>query len=495
MLTKHENTASFMAAAYGEMMGRPGVCLSTLGPGATNMATGVAHAYLDRSPVLAITGQLSTSRLLRIPHQRLDLKEFYRPITKWSARARAEGFADLMTQAISIATAPRQGPVHLEFTSDVAKQPALEGEIPPPPESPYQAVTGEQQIAEAISLVDRARAPAILAGLGALRSSRQVRVLAERLQAPVVTTPKAKGVFPEDHPLWAGVVEMAGDKVVFELLATADLLIAVGFDVVELDKAWILDVPILHIDAIPDAEGFYPITLELTGDIKTLVAGFAWGVGGAKRWPLATLADHRARLRESITPPGGNFPAYRLLETLRRLVPREAVITCDTGAHKMLAGQLWLTYEPGTFLVSNGLSSMGYAFPTAMVAKLVYPPRPVVALVGDGGFSMYLGELETAVRLQLPLVIVVFVDGCLSLVRMGQERKGYPPVGTSFQNPDFIQVVRAFGADGGVVESAEECEAAVGRAFASKGPFVIEAHINPSAYRLNLAPSEPPPRS
>jgi acetolactate synthase-1/2/3 large subunit len=487
VLTHHENTAAFMAGGYGELLGRPGLCIATLGPGATNMATGVANAMLDRAPLIAITATLADERSLGVTHQKLDLNAMYAPLTKGSWRVERDAPAATVARALHLASDPRPGPVHLAIASDVAA--AVAPAEAPTRRAPRLSAGGapwpnSRDIDAARTMIERARRPAILVGLDAVRngSARTVLRLAHAIGAAVATTPKAKGLFPEDEPLFAGVLEMAGDDLIIDFLRGADLILAVGLDVVELDKPWRLRAPVIRISDQPEPEPYFGSSLELEGPIGKSLASLT----PARRpgWPTEALAAHRERLRAFLCPERPRLQPWQVVEILRRRLPSRTVATSDVGAHKFLVGQLWRTFEPRAFLQSNGLSAMGYGLPVAAVARLVDPQRPAVALIGDGGIGMYLGELETLRRLGLDLTILVFADGSLELIRRSQVRQQVSTDGTAFENPDFSVIARAFGLRGHVVDTTAQMERAAIKAATQPGIHLIAALISAEDYRL-----------
>ncbi len=488
LLTKHENTAAFAAGVTGEILGIPGVCMATIGPGVTNMATGVTNAWMDRDPVIAITGQIAASRYATATHQVMDSVAFYRPVTKWSTEIHPGSAAETLRKAIRIATTERPGPVHLALSSDLAKAEAG-GKCPST--SPVRSQSGiglpcHEALSEAKEMIAAAGRPIIFAGLGVVRAnaSNSLVRLAEKLGVPVVVTPKAKGVIPEDHPLFAGVFEMLGDKLVLELGAKADLIVACGLDVVEFDKPWTFDASVVHIDALPNSDEFYPAQLELVGHIGATLAALTEQLADRQAWTTEEILSHRRNLLALITQAGKSMAAHQVVAAARKVLPRATVATCDVGAHKFLVGQLWTTYTPKSFFMSNGLSAMGYGFPAAMAAQLAWPDKPVVAFVGDGGFAMYMAELETAQRLKLPLIMVVLCDETLSLIAMSQERRGLPHWGVTFSNPDLAKVAEAFGAAGKVCSTVAEIEQAVSSAWTNRRLTVIQAIIDPGPYRV-----------
>ena len=252
---------------------------------------------------------------------------------------------------------------------------------------------------------------------------------------------------PEDHPLFAGVFEMIGDKQVLEFGMKADLILACGLDVVEYDKPWTFEARSCIWTPYPTRTSFITRDVELIGHPAAALAALTEELPSRQAWTQEEIAGHRRDLWALITRPGNGMAPHEVVLAARKVLPRDAVATCDVGAHKFLVGQLWTTYTPKTFFMSNGLSGMGYGFPSAIAAQLAYPDKPVVVFLGDGGFAMYMAELETAMRLQLPLIVVVLCDGALSLIAMSQERRGLPHHGVHFGNPDIVKIAQAFGAE------------------------------------------------
>lgn len=488
LLTKHENTAAFAAGITGEITGIPGVCVATIGPGATNMATGIASAWMDRDPVIAITGQITSPRYNTSTHQVMDSVAFFNPITKWSAVIDAGSVEETMHKAIRVASSERPGPVHLALPSNLAKAEAG-GKSPTTP--PVRGFEGygmpcPKAMEKAEQLITKAQRPVIAAGIGILRSGagQSLVKLAEKLGVPVIVGPKAKGVIPENHPLFAGVFEMLGDRVVLALGNKADLIIACGFDTVEFDKSWDFTAPVVHIDSLANTDEFYQAEVELVGYLPDALAALAEKLPARTAWGLDELAKHRQELYALITRKVDGLASWQVIAAARKILPQETMAACDVGAHKFLVGQLWQTYSPKSFFMSNGLSGMGYGFPAAMAAQLAFPDRPVVAFLGDGGFSMYMAELETVKRLGLPLIIVVLCDQTLSLIAMSQERRGLPHNGVFFNNPDMVKVAEAFGIAGKACTSVGQVEAAISGALASRQPTLIQAMVDPAPYRI-----------
>ncbi len=489
ILTHHESAAAFMADITGQITRHPGVCLSTLGPGATNLVSGVANAYLDRSPVLAITGQMSTQALPYCTHQRIDLQALFQPITKWSLTLDAKNTGSKVKKAIDIATEDRMGPVHLLLPSDIARKHDEYAEASEATTKKYYSPVNEMLLQKVLVELTKARHPLVIVGIGVnpMRDSESINEFIEKTQIPVMMTPKAKGVVAESNPLFlATATGMAGDDLIMEFFQKVDLLVGIGFDPVESDKMWHKEKKLLSINTTTIADGAYAPALEILGDINLILARILTCYRLTHRWEDKELQDFRDKMTHKLQPPvsapAKGVSPYHVILTLRHLLPRNAVLTSDVGAHKLLLGQLWKTYEPLTFFMSNGLSSMGYGFPAAIAAKLQFPDREVVSICGDGGFLMMLKELETVVRLQLPLICIVFCDKRLGLIDIIQKRRRYPSYGVEFGDTDLTEVARGFGAHGVKVNTLEDFERAIVNGFKESGPVVIQVSINPDEY-------------
>ncbi len=499
VLCRHENAACLMAAVTGEISRRPGVALATVGPGATNLVNGVANAYLERAPLLVLSAQLPTDLSPILPHQRVDLEELFRPITKWSHTLTGAGTAATVQRALDLTVEGRPGPVYLALPSDVARREERAGAPPaaePPRQPPLPLVgsgAGNGDLARAARMIAGARRPLAVAGIG-LNPIKDQPALLRWLEAagiPVAVTPKAKGLVPEDHPLFLATgTGMAGDTLFLELLQETDLLIGLGFDPVEAIRTFYVGRPFLSIAGYSLADRQFAPTLELVGDVSATLAALQGEITVHHAWTRADVASFRRRLAVFLTPSAdrselGLSPA-RLFGRLRSLTPRQTILTVDTGAHKLLIGQVWPAYEPLTYLVSHGLSTMGYALPAAMAAKLEHPERPVAAVMGDGGLAMVLSELETAARLRLPILILVLSDRSLTLIRMHQERKGFEAGGVDFGPIDFAGIAPGFGARGFRATTWAEFDDAVAAGLRGDCPTVIEVPIDPTDYRQML---------
>ncbi len=480
LLTGHESSAATMAQVFGQIKGVPGVCVSTLGPGATNLVTGVANAFLDRAPLLVFTAQIPGAALSTMSHQRVYLDRLFAPITKRSLTLGTADSREATSSSIALALAPRPGPVHLSLPSDVALQ---ECALRPAMEKPAAGRwAGEEMLPSIAARINSSERPLVLIGLGAEPSTAAtIRALVDRLQAPFLVTPKVKGILPEDDPRFLGVASgMAIDRDIVETIRAADLVVAIGFDPVECDKTWFADVEIVAIDSVSMTEGRYR-PLEAIGDIVALAAALT-AVVEPKPWPEDLLSCRREAIARAPTAAPRGLSPLRLIEELRSTFPRDGLVTCDVGSHKLLMGQFWRTYQPGTFFMSNGLSGMGYGIPAAVGAQLAYPDRPVLAVVGDGGMLMMLHDLVLIRELNLPIIIVVFSDSSLSLIRVSQQRRGLPTYGVDFPGPNFAAIAEAFGICGRRAQSAGEVRMEVERALASRRPLVLEVPTDLNEY-------------
>ena len=488
LLTRHEATASLMADAAGQMARRPAVCVSTLGPGAVNMTLGVANAYLDRSPLIAITATLARASAPVATHQALDLEAVYRPFTKLTMTLDAVDTAAKVRHALAVAAAPRMGPVHLALPSDVARTGDAVGpgmDLPEPPGSAGSADAGA--LDRAAAELSRARRPILILGLDIdpTRDTPAVRAFVDAMGLPVFVTPKAKGIVPEDHPLYCGVCAgVSGDAVVLEQFARADLLVGIGFDPVESDKLWHATMRLMSIGPVSIAAGAYRPFFEVVGDLRASLADLSGRSWGPFDWPRDECARFRARLDDRLRPerPPDGLSGYELTRRLRALCPRDTIMTTDVGSVKLVTTQAWQAYAPLTFFESNGLSAMSYSVAAAMAARLRFPDRPVVCTVGDGGFSMTMAEIETCVRERLPFLTVVYNDSSLSLIDVAQQRRGYPTIGVRYGAIDFAKASEAMGAWACRVSTPDELDRAVCEALRVDRPAVIDAKVDPFAY-------------
>ncbi len=490
VLTRHEAAAALMADASGQLTGRPGVCVSTLGPGAINLTLGVANAFLDRSPVIAISAAHATTAAPFATHQNLDLNAVFRPLTKAAITLTGIDTAAVVRRAWQTALTPRPGPVHLALPSDVARKadearedPDRVALTPPPLPNP-----DPEAIRRMVAAINAARRPILVLGLDLdpRTTATAVRSFVEAVGVPAFVTPKAKGILPEDHAQYFGVCGgLAADSVIVDFFKRSDLLIGVGFEPVESDKLWHHTMKLVSVSPISIAAGEFRPALEVTGDLVQSLATMAAMKFGRFAWTGDECAAFLAELERTLRPAAASergLSAYDVTRCLRSLFPPDTIVTTDVGSIKLIVSQVWRATRPLTFLESNGLSAMGYSLPAAMAAKLEYPDVPVVCTVGDGGFSMVLGEVETCVRHHINVVIVVYNDSALSLIKVAQRRRALPEIGVTYGNVDFAAAAAALGAWSRRVRTLGELQDAVATARRHDGPAVIEVPIDPAEY-------------
>ena len=484
ILMKQETAGAMLAATWGEITGSPGVCLSTRGPGAANMVNGVAHAWMDRCPLIAITDQYPAPVYETGLRQRLDQLQLYAPITKWNTTIRAKTVRQQVRRALRIVTAAPPGPVQFDLPSNEtlgeAGELIAEGPLLPDIVSPAPDRAG---LKTPLGILGDARRPILLVGLGVLwcKASNELVALAERLGAPVLTTTKCKGVIPEDHALSAGCI--IGGIIERDLVNQADLIVAVGLEAIELQpKPWPYALPVLALSSTPSLDAVVPAAPEVVGDLKTLLGGLSEWAAEGSGWGERAADEYRDKVVAALDTPSTGLSPQRALEVARAVLPRDTVATCDAGASRLLVVQKWKAYGPRTFLASNGLGSMGYAVPGALGARLAYPERPVVAFTGDGGLLMAVAELQTSVRESLPIIVVVFDDQEIGLIRVKQEIKNLPVHGVALGGIDWERLAQGFGADGITVEDENALGDALGAAVKSGRTTLIGVRIDPSGY-------------
>jgi acetolactate synthase-1/2/3 large subunit len=487
--TRHEQGAAFMADAYGRLTGRAGVCLSTLGPGATNLATGVADANLDRAPLVAISGQAGRDRVHKESHQHVDIVETFRPLTKWNTHVETSAvIPEVIRKAFKLAEAEKPGACHIEVPEDVAGE-MVDG-TPLSTERPRRPSPDRLALQTSARLIDGASFPLIFAGNGVIRggASRELREFARNHGIPVVHTFMAKGSMPYDDELSLLSAGLQARDYISCGFDKADLIIAVGYDPVEYaPKFWNPDrkKPIIHIDFTPaEVDSFYQPAVEGVADVREALELLNGLVKGEKD-PAPFLTLRRfilEQLEEGSTDDTFPLKPQRILRDLRAQMGRDDILISDVGSHKLWIARTYPAYEPNTVLISNGFAAMGFALPAAISAKLVHPERKVVAVSGDGGFLMNCQELETAQRLGLAIVNVIFRDGGYNLIQWKQQTHLGRESGVTFGNPDFVELARAFGAKGYRVESARQLGPILAEALAHTGPSIVDVPVD---YREN----------
>jgi acetolactate synthase I/II/III large subunit len=486
VLTAHEGSAGFSADVTGRLTGTPGLCIATLGPGATNLATGIGCAFLDRSPLIAITCNLNTDQLGRRIQMWIDHHALFKPITKATLPLRQGEIGETLAQAIRIAVSEPQGPVHLDLPEDVALAATNEPVPPLLPPMPLAAAP-DQAIARAGELIAAAHHPIAVVGASAmrLRDPALLRHVVERFNLPFVTTTMAKGMINESHPLALGCIERARRQLQRDLLRSADLIVGLGYDTVEVEyEAWIGEVPLLQIDIEPvDAAPMVRLAHQVIGDLDSSLHRLASRPPKELHWSEDGMDAHRRAFQAALRPASAVFTAHAAIDAVRRALPRDGVLAFDVGAHTHQIASQWTAYAPKTFLITNGWSSMGFGLPAAIAAKLARPDLPVVCLIGDGCFQMTCGEVATAKRLGIALPIVVLDDKWLALIKVKQIRRQFPLYGTALQHEDYSEPpAHYFGVPARGVRSAAALEEAVKVALDAHGPTVIEAVVDSEHY-------------
>ena len=488
VLGTREGTSGLMAQAYGQITGTPGVALSTLGPGSSNLVNAVANAWCDRVPMIAISGQIESKREPYFTHQVIDHNKIFGPISKYTTSIMPATVSTIMRKALRTAMADRPGPVHISTPGDFIGAAAIDAEIELPP---LKALSHGLQVygdvADPVARIAAARRPIILAGVSAVWGDAGAAItrLAETLGCPVVVAPMSKGIVDETHPYFAGTLDMACNAFVWDFLKSSDLLLNIGFDAVELIKPWTVTLPTIHIDSVPNTDQIYKSEIEIVGNIAVAVNAItdALKVDGP-RWTEAEVARHRAALRDLYLAGRvqGKLNPTDVVEIALAASTPDTIATSDVGSHKLLVGQGWVSRQPKTMLTSNGLSSMGYSLPAAMVAKMLMPERNVVCFTGDGGLAMVQAELRTASHLKLGLTVVVFCDNSLNRIELKQHARQFPSFGTTIPETDVVMLAKAMACDAVRVDSAAELEKAMQQGPASDTPLVIAAHIDPAQY-------------
>jgi acetolactate synthase I/II/III large subunit len=512
--TRHEQGAAFMADVHGRLTGRASVAMATLGPGATNLVTGVADAFLDRAPMVAITGQAASSKLHKEAHQVVDIVRMLEPVTKWNTRVeRIAAIPEIVRKAFRVATLEKPGPTHIELPEDLAAtdiEPRADHRVPVPltPGHAYFPEPTDEAIAHAARLISESERPLVLAGNGVLRrgAAPELRALARGLHVPVAATFMGKGAIDDRSHLSLMAVGLQARDHVLSGFDRADLVICVGYDLVEYaPSSWNPDDSkrVINIDTQPaEIDAAYQPEVELIGDIdgtlrRLLAAVLPHGVGGRdaserhESREILVHADLRMQLLEELEAHAATdewpISPQRAIVDLRRALGPSDIVVSDVGAHKVWVARLYQAYEPNTVIISNGFAAMGISIPGAIAAKLVHPDRKVVALCGDGGFLMNSQELETATRVGADICVVVWRDDGYGLIDWKQRREFGRPFGVEFGNPDFVKYAESFGMAGFRPASAADLYPTLMRALEVGGPSLVEVPID---YAENLRLTE-----
>jgi acetolactate synthase-1/2/3 large subunit len=513
VLVRHEQAAAFMADMYGRLTQKVGVCLSTLGPGATNLTTGVANANMDRSPILVITGQTDTDFLHKESHQNMDAVAMFKPITKWRWSIRnADSIPEIVSRAFKIALEEKAGAVHLELPQDIAK---MQSDIKPiKTQQVFRSRPNEELIGKAANLILGSKTPILLVGNGCIRGrpSLYVRKFVEKTGICSMNTFMAKGVISDKsdrHLHTIGIREADHASIA---MREADLVIAIGYDLVEYSpKHWngSLDKKIIHIDFTPaESDTYYPPTIEIAADIEYTMYAILEEIERIRKQDGTEEEKQRQyRIPHSDSPElfktikreivwrleryknDFSYPIKpeKLVLDVRDALDESDIVISDVGVHKLWIAKIYNTYNPNTCIVPNGFCSMGFALPAAIAAQLVDPSHKIVAMCGDGGFLMNVQEIETAVRLRLPIIVIVWCDYDYGMISLKQIYEFGRSAFTKFNNPNFVKLAESFGAIGYNVRSTEEFSKVLEKAKVSKSsPVIISIDVDYSRNRLLL---------
>ena len=479
ILTSHEASAAVMADVTARMTGVTGVCHGTFGPGATNLSTGVGGALLDRSPVLALTSELPGTWAGRTTQMNIDHQSLYAPITKATFRLTEATAGEVIVESLAIANEEYPGPVHIGLPSDMADRECAEVMTKAKPN--YRG-DGFHLDERARVLIASARRPLIAAGLTAMRAGAGPALLRllDVCPVPVIVTPMAKGIIPESHPCYAGVLFHSLSDRLRILTREADLIIGLGYDPVEYNyESWMNRVPLLHFNTIRT-------DLQIAGSIQVISSASEWfeALEALRGSPeMVTLAgEAKSAVRSGLMELSGGFSPVKALEILHDLLPRDTVVTADVGSHLHLLGQMWDVTDRGRLIMTNGWSSMGFGLPAAIAAAIADPKATVVCVTGDGGMLMYAGEMMTARRLGVKIIVVVLADGELNLIRVKESWKHLSPYGTDLYGGALFGSDTFLGAEVMRVTDSDGMHSAVAKALQSDRSMIIEAAIDASVY-------------
>ncbi len=495
ILTRHETSAAFMAGAYGRLTGKPGVCLATLGPGATNLLTGVANANMDLCPIVAITGQAGLSRQHKVSHQYYDMVSVYEKVTKWNAQIKTpEIVPEVVRKAFHVATEEKTGATHIELPEDIA---GMEVDSSPLHVVPHHLAEADGPVInQAAEMLEKAKHPLILAGNGVTRgnAAEALRDLVTIANLPVVHTFMGKGAVPwtDEHSLLTAGI--GGDDYITCGLDEADLIMAVGFDMAEYSpKSWNPEgqTPVLHIDTREaEIDACYPVRLQVVGNLQENITNIKEALSekaGDRTWISHVRSKAFSELESYQNDEAYPVKPQKIIADLRSVLAEDSIVISDVGAHKMWMARMYHSYQPNTCLISNGLASMGVAVPSAIAAKLVHPERQVVAVCGDGSFQMTSAELETAKRLNVPIVILLWRDEGYGLIEWHQMKAFNRSSHIKFGNPDFEQLAKSYGFEALKIEKTKELKPIIEKALAMNKPVLIDCPVD---YRENMKLTE-----
>lgn len=488
ILTQHETTAAIMASIVGEVTEIPGICIGDLGPGALSYSPGLAYALLDRAPLLLLTDRYGNENVDYALRQKISHTDNFQSITKLTSTLSFTNWNSMLNRGFKVSLTPNYGPVHFDVPNDIVKM-EVDDFIQPSGTKKPQMTPDEESIQLAVQAIRSAKRPIVIAGLGVnFGTGKQFDILeafVTKYNIPIFKTAKAKGSVSDEHPLSLGL--FMGGKLETPILDKCDLIIAVGLDPIELlPKQWNYFQKIVSVSTALNNEEMYYADVEVTGNLEAGLQKIHTELTITNsEWQLKEIETFRQKIIELLTIPCEGLSANNVVEIAQEILPADTLMTTDVGASKLLVTQLWKAVRPRSFFISNGLATMGFAFPAAMALQHLFKNKTVASLTGDGGFMMKLPDISTAVQNKWPVIIIIFSDQRLSLMDVKQKSKGYKKsVGNEFVAPNYVSLAESFGANGWTAETKEDLKRAIQEALDSKNqmPNIIEAKIDPSTY-------------
>ena len=490
ILTRHEQGAGFMAATYGRLTGKPGVCLATLGPGATNFTTPAAYAQLGAMPLMMITGQKPIKKSKQGQFQIVDIVDLFRPITKYTKQVvNGNNIPSMTREAFRVAMEERPGAVHIELPEDIAEEECdhdlfeIVGSRRPDPD--------RKSIVKAAEMIENAKMPLLLIGAGAnrKRTGKALKYFIEQTGIPFFNTQMGKGVIDERHPKFLGTAALSDNDFLHCAINRADLIINVGHDVIEKPPFFMEQGrnKVIHVNFFPAHidEVYFP-QLNVVGDIASSVTKIADEISDKSNWDLSYFERIKIEVESHLSKysEDNRFPILpqRLVHIIREDLPDDGIVTLDNGVYKIWFARNYKCYEANTLLLDNALATMGAGLPSAMCAKLLYPEKKVIAVCGDGGFMMNSQEIETAVRLGLNIVVIILNDSAYGMIKWKQEGMGFDNYGLDYKNPDFVKYAESYGAIGHRPTSDEDFKKVLANCLETDGVHVIDMAVD---YSLN----------
>ena len=487
ILTRHEQAAGFMAATYGRLTGRAGVCLSTLGPGATNFVTAAAYGQLGALPMLMITGQKPIKTSKQGKFQIVDVVEMMKPLTKYTQQiVGGDNIPSRVHEAFRLAEEERPGATHLELPEDIARDETDADLLPK--RHVRRPIAEQKSIHQAVEALQKAKHPLLLIGAGANRkqTARMLRDFVDEFQIPFFSTQMGKGVLDERDPLFLGNAALSDGDFLHRAIAHSDLILNVGHDVVE-KPPFFMHVDdgrtVIHVNfRTAEVDPVYFPQVEVVGDIANSVWQIKQALTAQERWDFNYFLQIRERVEAHLLEGADDprFPIYpqRLVADIRKVMPDDGIIALDNGVYKIWFARNYRAHLPNTVLLDNALATMGAGLPSALAAQIVFPERRVMAICGDGGFLMNSAEMETAVRLKLNLIVLILRDNSYGMIKWKQSNMGFPNWGLDFGNPDFVKYAESYGAHGHRVASAEGLAPLLEQCYQAGGVHLVEAPVD-----------------